>query len=102
MLFDKTLCCLSPIRISKAIRISVRIPVPIELPNRSIVGTYSATAFRGMVPGLVERQMFDRPQRTTLTMRPGHDPRFVPGGLHAKNQTANLSVPELIGALSGL
>ena len=53
----------------------------------------------GLVPSLVERQMFDRPQRTTLTVRPGDDPRFVPGGLYSEDQTANLSVPELIRAI---
>jgi len=34
MLFDKTLCCLSPIRITKAIRIPVRVTISIELPYR--------------------------------------------------------------------
>lgn len=56
----------------------------------------------GLIPGLVERQMFNRPQRTTLTVCPGHDPSLVPRWLHAKDQTTNLSVPELIGAISGL
>lgn len=45
-------------------------------------------------------KMLDRPQRTTLTVRPGHDPCLMTRGLHAKNQTTNLSVLELAGAIS--
>lgn len=54
-----------------------------------------------LFPGLIKRQVFDRTQGSTLTVRPGHDPCLMPGGLHAKNQTTNLSVPELIGAILG-
>lgn len=46
--------------------------------------------------------MFDRPQCATLSVRPGHDPSLVPGGLHAKHQTTNLSAPELTGTISGI
>lgn len=56
----------------------------------------------GLIPGLVKRQVLDRTQCTALTVRPGHDPSFMPRGLHAKNQTTNLSIPELIGTISGL
>lgn len=51
----------------------------------------------GLVAGLVECQMFERPQCATFSVRPGDDPCLVSRGLHAKNQTTNLGVPELIG-----
>lgn len=55
-----------------------------------------------LIASLIKSQMLDRTQGAALPVRPGDDPSFVTGGLHAKNQTTNLSIPELVGAISGL
>ena len=54
------------------------------------------------VSGSVKGQVPSRPQRTTLPVLQGDDPRFMPTGLYPKQQTADLRVPELVGALLGL
>lgn len=56
----------------------------------------------GLVASLIQRQMFNRTQGSTPTVCPSDDPSFVSRGLHTKNQTTNLGVPKLIGAIPGL
>lgn len=71
-----------------------------------VVGSPGLNVFRddlaGDLAGLVERQVFSRPQRTTLPVIPGDDSPFVSTGLRPKQQTAYLRVPELVGAVLGL
>ena len=55
-----------------------------------------------LLPGLVERQVLNRTHRTTPTVRLGHDPRYVSRGLHSKDKTTNLSLPELVRTISEL
>gem|GEM_PF-4825976 len=47
--------------------------------------------------GLLQRQVFNRTERTALPMLPGDDPRFVPTGLDTQDQASNEDVPHFVG-----